>query len=170
MAKNCRDLSLTVEWIVLLQSPPTVETLPSLTSSCDCISRVHICCVFSLVLLNNCIISLLVLSIWQNAAENTHRHARVHIHTHAPITRSIYTLTVNLQPVAQLDSVAMANILPPESSAKTGAREVKGESDFEHVTKCKGRAKGKIEKSNEGEERERKRGRAVIRCMLLDVT
>lgn len=94
----------------------------------------------------------------------------MHIHTHAPITRSIYTLTVNLQPVAQLDSVAMANILPPESSAKTGAREVKGESDFEHVTKCKGRAKGKIEKSNEGEERERKRGRAVIRCMLLDVT
>lgn len=47
----------------------------------------------------------------------------------------------------------MANILPPESSAEIGAREVEGESDFEHVMKCKGRVKGKIEKGNEGEEK-----------------
>lgn len=88
MAKNCRDLSLTVEWIVLPQSPPTVETLPSLTSSCDCISRVHICSVFSLVLPNNRIISLLVRSIWQNFAENTHRHAHAHTHTCAHSSHS----------------------------------------------------------------------------------
>lgn len=46
------------------------------------------------------------------------------MHTHIP--QSFYTLTINLQSVAQLDGVAMANILPPESSAKKGESEAKG--------------------------------------------
>lgn len=45
------------------------------------------------------------------------------MHTHSTHAQSFYTLTINLQPIAQLDSVAMANILPPESSAEIGARE-----------------------------------------------
>lgn len=45
------------------------------------------------------------------------------MHAHTARTKSFYTLTINLQPIAQLDSVAMANILPPESSAEIGARE-----------------------------------------------
>lgn len=43
------------------------------------------------------------------------------------ITQSFHTLTINLQPIAQLDGVAMANILPPESSAEMGAREAERE-------------------------------------------
>lgn len=42
----------------------------------------------------------------------------MHTHTNMHIPQFFYTLTINLQPIAQLDSVAMAHILPPESSAK----------------------------------------------------
>jgi len=47
-----------------------------------------------------------------------------HKYTQAP-------LTINLQPIAQLYSVAMANILSPESSAAKGGKQ-RG-SHFEHV-------------------------------------
>lgn len=49
----------------------------------------------------------------------------LHIHAHRHHIFSLHTRTINLQPIAQLDSVAMANILPPESSAEMGDREAK---------------------------------------------
>lgn len=51
------------------------------------------------------------------------KYTSVSMHTQSTHAQSFYTLTINLQPIAQLDGVAMANILPPESSAEIGARE-----------------------------------------------
>lgn len=124
---------------------------------------------FSLVLLKNCIISLLLWGIcltkFCDTSKHTHKHARAHAH----ITQSFYTLTINLQPVAQLDCVAMANILPPESSAEMGAREAQREreSHFEHVMKVQ--EMGESRRDRKSEEKI-ERGREVIKCILIGVT
>lgn len=59
-----------------------------------------------------------------HVAQAWHSHMCMSMWAHIDIhTESFYTLTINLQPIAQLDGVAMANILSPESSAKIEARE-----------------------------------------------
>lgn len=50
---------------------------------------------------------------------HTHTHTLLRMH----FSQSFNTLTINLQPIAQLCGVAMANILSSESSAADSKRE-----------------------------------------------
>lgn len=79
-----------------------------------------------------------------------------------PTHTQLCTLTINLQPIAQLDGVAMANILPSESSAVIGAREA--ESHFQHVMCCYGSGG---ERGRKGGSRRKEKRMGGARCILI---